>query len=454
MSDKPYKLPKPLKCDTDKEIDMQLINKYIRKHEERLPRYNYLEKLYEGFHGIFDLPDKEEWKPDNRLAINFPKFILDTFMGFSYGIPVKKKHPDEAIDAAIADFDRLNGIIDHDFEMIKNTCKYGHAFEYFFQDEKARSRVARNTPKELFVVYENSLRRSAYFAVRYGYTDSGAVKYGEIITKEYIQEFKGDKYTERKPNPYGKINVVEWVMNEERMGLYEVIAGATEVFNKTLGEKANDVDAFAEAYLALLGAEVDEDGVKRIRDDRIINLYGTDDAKDILVQFLTKPTADGTQENLLDRLEHLIHKISMVPDVNSESFGNSSGVALEFKLQPLSNISKFLDRKVLKSMSKRYKLFCTLSTNVPNKDAWTDIEFITSRNLPKNLLDESQTARNLEGVVSKETQLKVLSIVDNIQDEIDRLEKEKQEQEDNVMSQMFGSISKTETAPGQEGNNE
>lgn len=437
MSDKPYKLPKPLKCDTDKEIDMQLIDEYIRKHEERLPRYKYLEKLYEGFHGIFDLPDKEEWKPDNRLAINFPKFILDTFMGFSYGIPVKKKHPDDAIDAAIADFDRINGIIDHDFEMIKNVCKYGHAFEYFYQDESTRTRVARNTPKEVFVVYENSLRGSAYFAVRYGYTDNGATKYGEIITKEYIQEFKGDKYTERKSNPYGKINVVEWIMNEERMGLYEVIAGATEVFNKTLGEKANDVEAFAEAYLALLGAEVDEEGVKRIRDDRIINLYGTDDAKDIIVQFLTKPTADGTQENLLDRLEHLIHKISMVPDVNSESFGNSSGVALEFKLQPLSNISKFLDRKVLKSMSKRYKLFCTLSTNVPDKDAWADIEFTTSRNLPKNNLEESQTAKNLEGIVSKETQLKVLSIVDNVQDEIDRLEKEKKKQGDPVMKLMF-----------------
>ena len=53
-----------------------------------------------------------------------------------------------------------------------------------------------------------------------------------------------------------------------------------------MGEKANDVQAFADAYLAILGAPVDDEGITRIRDDRVINFFGTDDAKDILVQFL------------------------------------------------------------------------------------------------------------------------------------------------------------------------
>lgn len=424
---RPYKLPEPLTCDPGKEITMELINEYIRAHKEMLPRYDYLENLYKGFHDVFKLPEKEHWKPDNRLAVNFPKFITDVFLGFTYGIPVKKKHPDDTINEAIVKFDKINRISDHDFEMAKNTCKFGHAFEYFYQDEDTKTRVSRNTPKELFVVYENTLRKTAMFAVRYGYRDDGSTKYGELITPELIRDFEGDDFKDERPNPYGKINVVEWIMNEERMSLYECVSGMTEMFNKTIGEKANDVDAFAEAYLAILGAEVDEQGVQRIRDDRIINMYGTDNAKDILVQFLQKPTADGTQENLLDRSERLIHKISMVPDINSESFGNASGVALEYKLQPLKDLAENLDRKVLKSMSKRYKLFCTLSTNVPNKDAWADIEYTTARNLPKNKLEESQTAKNLDGIVSKETQLGVLSIVSDVAAELEKIEKEKED---------------------------
>lgn len=450
MKKRPYKLPEPLFCEADDEITIDLVNEYIRLHEERLPRYRYLENLYKGFHDIFNLPEKENWKPDNRLAVNFPKFITDVFLGYGYGIPTKKSHPDDSANEAIADFDRRNRIEDHDFEMIKNVCKYGHAFEYMYQDEEAHTRVARNTPIEAFVVYENTLRKAAKFSVRYGYKNDSVTKYGEILTKEYIQEFDGDKLGKKKPNPYGKINIVEWIMNEERMSIYEVIAGLSEVYNKTIGEKANDVDAFAEAYLAILGAEIDDEGVRRIRDDRIINMFGTDNAKDILVQFLQKPTADGTQENLLDRVERLIHKTSMVPDINSESFGNASGVALEYKLQPLSNLAKFLDRKIQKSMSKRYKLFCTLSTNIANRDAWEDIEYKAMRNIPRNLKEEAETAKDLEGVVSKETQLGVLSIVPNPADEIKKMdkeaEKEQKAQDETIVDKiMFGAVANNAT---------
>ena len=426
---RPYKLPEPLYCEPDEEITIDFVNKYIRLHEERLPRYRYLENLYKGFHNIFMQPEKEHWKPDNRLAVNFPKYVTDIFMGFGYGIPIKKHHPDEKINEVFKDFDRRNGIIDHEFEMIKNVCKFGHAFEYFYQDEDAHTRVARNTPIEAFIVYENTLRRKARCAIRYGYDETGAVKFGEVLECEKTREFKGDLFTEgsEKSNPYGKIPIVEWVMNEERMSLFESISGLTEVFNKTIAEKANDVDAFAEAYLLILGAELDENGVYKIRDNRIINMYGTDNAKDILVQFLTKPTADDTQENLLDRMEALIHKISMVIDISNENFGNSTGEALAHKLLPTSNVVKFFNRKIEKSLKKRYKLFCCIPANIANKDAWEDIEFKFSENLPKNIKNEAETAAALEGVTSKETQLSVLSIVTDVSEEMKKIEKEEAE---------------------------
>lgn len=457
MSKRPYLLPKPLLCDKDKEITMELVTDYIAQHEDRMPRYNYLEKLYEGFHDIFKLPEKESWKPDNRMAVNFPKYITDVFLGFAYGIPIKRTHPDEATNEAIAAFDKMNNIPEHDFEMAKKVCKFGHAFEYMYQDEDAKTRVTDCSPKEVFVVYNNTLRKDAKFAVRYGYADDKTTRYGEIITRETITEFYGSDIVEVRPNPYGKINVVEWLMNEERMSLYEEIANMTEIFNKTIGEKANDVDAFAEAYLAILGAELDEEQVLRIRDNRIINMYGTDNAKDILVQFLQKPTADGTQENLMNRLERLIHKISMVSDINSESFGSASGVALEYRLHSMRDLAKTMDGKVIKSQTKRYKLFSTLSTNVPSQDAWRDIEYTTTRNIPRNLLEEAQTAQALDGIVSEETQLSVLSIVKNIADEIAKKEEEAKKRQESVVDRMiFGQFQEQPQQPQeqQEENNE
>lgn len=440
---RPYKLPEPLQCSADKPITLTLAEGYIRQHEERFPRYIYLENLYKGFHDVYKQPEKPDWKPDNRLAVNFPRYITDTFLGFGYGVPIKKSHPDDTIAQAINDFERENEITDHEYELARKCCIYGHAFEYLYQDEEAKTKMTICTPMELFVVYDDTVKNRALFAVRYGYhsteTEQPGQRYGEILTREEIIPFEGSTAGEPMENPYGRLPCVEWMLNEDRMGLYEGISGLVEAYNHTLGEKANDVDAFAEAYLAVLGAELDEDGIYKIRDNRVINLYGTDDAKDILVQFLQKPTADGTQENLLNRLETLIYQTSMVANISDESFGSAaSGVALAYKLQAMSNLALTFDRKIEKSLRKRYKLFCSLSTNVPNRDSWRDVDIRTTRNLPKNVAEEAQTAAQLEGIVSKETQLSVLSIVPDVKKELERMEQEGAEAAESTADFRFG----------------
>lgn len=434
-SKRPYVLPYALVCSEQEisgGIKGDLIQKQIAKHDNMLQRYVYLENMYKGFHDIFKGPDKENWKPDNRLAVNFPRYITDTFTGYGYGVPIKVTHPDEKVNDAIQLFGRQNEITDHEAEMVKKCCIYGHAFEFMYQNEQHETKVSSISPKELFVVYDDKLSQRALFAVRYGIypqsSDKAGKTYGEVYTKNFIYTFEDKKVSEGIDNPYGFIPCVEWRLNDERMGLFEPITGLVETYNATLGEKANDVDAFAEAYLAILGAELDEDGVRHIRDNRIINLYGTDNAKDILIQFLQKPTADGTQENLLNRLETLIYQISMVANISDESFGNAtSGVSLAYKLQAMSNLALTFDRKIEKSLRKRYKIFCSLATNVHDPLAYQDIEIKTTRNIPVNTQNEAQIASTLQGVVSKETQLSVLSIVPDVRREIEKMDEEEEE---------------------------
>lgn len=432
---RPYKLPVPITRDAnvlEQGVKMELIKGCIEQHKLMLPRYEYLENLYLGFHDIFRLPEKEGWKPDHRLAVGFPRYITDTFIGYAYGKPIKVQSEDEKFDEAMQLFAKRNALKDHNKEMAKVACKFGHAFEYLYQNENTETRVTRFTPRQMFIVYDDSVAERALFAVRYGYHGEKSKLrgklYGEILTPSQVLKFEEDKITDENDNPYGKIPVVEWKLNEERIGLYESVAGLVETYNAALGEKANDVESFAEAYLAIMGAEIDEEGIRRIRDSRIINLYGTNNAKDVLIQFLQKPTADGTQENLLDRLETLIYQTSMVANISDDSFGGAtSGTSLAYKLQAMSNLAESFDSKVEKSIRKRLKLFCTLSTNTPRQDAYEDVEITFTRNVPKNLLEEAQTAAQLSGIVSHETQLRGLSIVADPKAELERIKDEDEE---------------------------
>ena len=139
---------------------------------------------------------------------------------------------------------------------------------------------------------------------------------------------------------------------------------------------------------------------------------------------MSKPSADTTQENLLERIERLIFLISMVANINDENFGTSSGIALKYKLQSMNNLAKTEERKFTSGMNQRYKLIFSNPVSGMKADDWLKVDIKFTRNFPANELEESQIAGNLSGITSKETQLKVLSVVDNVNDELDKIKKE------------------------------
>ena len=180
----------------------------------------------------------------------------------------------------------------------------------------------------------------------------------------------------------------------------------------------------------MIGARVDEGDLENMRDKRIVNLFGDDELKDTLVQYLAKPTADGTQENLLNRIERLIYQIAMVANISDESFGSAtSGAALSYKLWATSNVVQRFNRKIEKSMRKIYKLWCSFATNTTNADAWKDMDFTFTSNIPRNTAEETATAKQAEGLVSKRTQLTLLSYVPDPDAELEQIEKERAEAE-------------------------
>ena len=119
----------------------------------------------------------------------------------------------------------------------------------------------------------------------------------------------------------------------------------------------------------------------------------------------------------------------MVANISDENFGTSSGIALKYKLLAMSNLAKTKERKFTGGMNRRYKLIFSHPRSGMKRDDWVKLKYQFTQNVPANLLEESQIAGNLDGIVSQQTQLSVLSCVDNVQQEIDQI---KQDEEDGI----------------------
>lgn len=419
MKDEFFDPPKVMTCDPSKEIDSALLAYYISKHKAEISRYEMLWKMYRGRHAIVDAEEKDSYKPDNRIVANFARYVVETFNGYFMGKPVTVSHEDPKLSKQVNRLMKLNDQDDNNAELSKLVRIYGRAYEFLYQNENTETCITYNSPLDMFMVYDDTIAQRPFFAVRYYLNEDNRLQ-GEIYTSDKVYDFiqgeKGYQIINDHPHYYQDVPVIEYVNNDERQGIFEPVISMINAFNKALSEKANDVDYFADAYLAILGVQLDKDGLQKIRDNRIINFFGTDDPeqiKNIVVEFLQKPDGDSSQEHLLDRLEKLIYQMAMVTNLNSESFGNASGVGLLFKLQEMENLALAAERKFTSGMNRRFKMLFRLPTNVPSSQSeeWFNLEFTFHRNIPKDVLSEIQAAQEAAGLLPLEDRVSMVSTV-------------------------------------------
>nr|DAQ59143.1 MAG TPA: PORTAL PROTEIN [Caudoviricetes sp.] len=411
------------------EVTAQIVTEAIRLHLSKLvPTYRENENLYLSDHKILHAIAKDTWKPDNRLVINYAKYIVDMFNGYFIGIPATVSHDNQVISDYVNDFRKYNDMEDSESELSKLVDIFGHAFWYVYQDEDGNTRVTYNSPMNMLVVHDNSVAERPKFAVRYMIDEETGAGTGEVVTDTETIYFTLDNagdvhFSERTNHIYSKLPIIEVIENEERRGIFESVKTLLNALNKAVSEKANDVDYFADAYLKIIGMELDDEVSSSIRDNRVFNLWG-ESGSQLDVDFLQKPNADQTQENLIVLLRDAIFNISMVANLSDKDFGNSSGTALAYKLQAMDNLAKSKDRKMQSGFNRLYEVVLSVPTTQVPADAWSELNYKFTRNVPKNTLEEAQIVSQLNGQVSDETKLSVLSIVQDPKKELERMEDE------------------------------
>lgn len=424
----------------DTELTIELLDKFLGLHKQEVTnRFQKLENAYESKHDILNAPAKGANKPDNRIVVNFAKYIVDTFIGFFIGIPIKTVADDTAVSDYVEFLDQYNDQDDNNAELAKIMSIFGRGFETYYTDEEAEQCITYLSPMEAFMIYDDSIVERPMFFVR-RYTDWEGNEFGEVKDKWGTRKFAvtgGTRWLDEWTcHFYDGVPATEYLENEERQGIFEPVMSMVNAFNKAISEKANDVDYFADAYMKILGPKLDGAEINHIRDNRVINFDG-DEAEKIVVEFMDKPNNDTAQENLLNRLERLIFQISMVANISDENFGAATGIALKYKLQAMSNLFQMKKRKFESGMNRRYKLLFSHPRSKVPKDAWIQLHYQITPNFPANLMEEAQIAAQLEGIVSHETQLKVISIVDNVQDELDKIEEENKAAEETAVDKMM-----------------
>ena len=432
----------------------------IQKHVSYTGQLKKLLDYYKGEHKIIGDSDRE-----NKLVCNHAKDIADTATAYFIGNPVTYNCNDDitvltkALDTAGADeADGDNGL---------ELSIYGRAYEYIYtKKDETYLEIKNLSPENTFVVYDDSIEQNELFAVYYYVRKddsdmSGQVHYiATVLTKNYrwvfdICEIPSDSSVLEGPEDHykGEVPVIEYLNNKLAIGDYELQIPLIDAYNALMSDRITDKEQFIDAILVIYGTLLsdEEEGtdsgeggeeagkshaaMKRLARRKLLEMPG-EGAK---AEYLTRTFDEAGVEILKKAIEQDIHKFSHIPCMTDESFGgNVSGVAMEFKLLGMENITKIKTRYYRKGLRKRLRIFCNfLSTSSKASIDPSTITAEFTRAMPKNLLEISQYVSNLKGMVSKKTLLSQIPFVDDVEAELEAVEQEAAE-EMKRQQDMFG----------------
>jgi len=423
----------------------EFLTKIIDKFRANdIPKFQKLESYYRVRTEILSRTMDAD-KPNNRLAHGFARYISNMATSYFMGKPIKYNIEDEAYMKLLTKELQNNYIDKLNYDVSKEASKKGIAFYLIFLDEGGNIRIKKYDAEEIVPVYSPDLGEFLEGCIRLWseYDIDGVLiaEYAALYDKEYIITYKRDSSAgifqaiDIEKHMFGDIPVIVVWNNEEKTGDYETLIPLIDAYDKAQSDTGNDMEYFSDAYLCIAGASELVEGAgtgegdeanKRAADLRKNKILFLDEKGQ--AQWLTKNINDTASENYKDRIYRDIFFLSQVPALSDESFaGNLTGVAIKYKLIGLEELAIMKQNNFEAAQKKLVKLVTEYINLRYNKNF--DPETVKQkyeRNFIANDAEMIANARDLENIVSRDTQLQMLpaGIVPDSKKEIEKIQQE------------------------------
>ena len=432
-----FKFVYPKSDYDEKRICRTDIYRLITQHINAVEKIKRNQEYYKGEHKIQNRTRAAN-APNEKITCNHAKDISDVASGYFMGSPITYENTDDAdIEPMLVAFDNAN-VDDTDSELALDLSINGLAYEYLYVGKEGSLKSKVLEARNCFIVVDDTIEENELFGVYYWKKKDdkrGKTKYvATIMTEHYIYDMviigEDDERAikkGRREHHLGEIPLIEYMNNKYAIGDFEQQIPLIDAYNTLMSDRINDIEQFIDAIVIIYGASLGDDeeevsaAAKELRDNKLLEL--PEDAK---AEYLSRCLDENGVEVLRKAIKEDIYNFSHVPNITDENFaGNSSGVAMEYKLLGLEMLTTIKTRYFRKGLRKRIRIFCFY---LRLKQIMLEANSIVphfNRTLPKNLAELSTVIANLKDSVTNRTLVKLLPFVEDPDEELERLEEEK-----------------------------
>jgi SPP1 family phage portal protein len=217
-----------------------------------------------------------------------------------------------------------------------------------------------------------------------------------------------------------ELPIFELNNNFDSMGDFVNVIDLVNAYSSIQSTTLNDFEFFQNAILILKGyGRIDPEEMAELFKDRVWQMDEGSDAK-----YLNKEIPFQPQEAFKKRLLEDISLTSQTPLLKDEYFGgNASGVAFDYKLWAIEQKALLKENFTKTFLNKKFEYLKSIF-RIFYSDVDSPIKITFYRNAPKSKIEELNYLKGLVGITSNRTILENLSIIEDVEQELERIEEE------------------------------
>jgi len=431
----------------DTTVNGESIRKAIKANEEKSTLRNRLWKYYLGKHDISGR-DKLPGLKNNRIVVNHAKYIVDVNVGYLLGNPVEYQAEEGINIDPVVEAYKKQTIADADNEIAKKVSAMGEAYDYTFISEGTTDPKTKSIdPRNAIMVYDDTFEHNELFAVMYSSCNEDEYFDVLVADKNHLYTFSKDlTQTGIDEHFFGQVPVTHYKNNPECLGDFEPVLTLIDAYNLLQSDRINDKEQLVEAVLVMYGFGLTKTQKAELKKSGVMGGIPLE----ARAEYLTKELNEADADVLRKVIEADIHKISMTPNLSDDNFvGNSSGVAIRYKLLAFEQNIKNKERYFERGLLKRFAVVNTYLNHLNSSNSIVEIykvDAVFKRNLPQNDVETSQIVSNLTGLVSQEVLISQLSFIDDASKEVKKVSKENVDKANAGGNEGFGTNKTNEEA--------
>lgn len=410
----------------DSTLLAKMINRFYMNVEPKLIKYkNY----YDGNQAILQKIYADETKPCNRTVINYCKNIVDSYCGYIASPGYISYSSNDNIEE-IMDVLNYNDYQAEDSDILLDALVYGTAAELMYVDEDAKLRFRAINPTTCFAVFDDTLSGDLIYFVRIYKNndwDESNLYNVDVYNDSAIQHYQMTgrmgvlTYLGETPHYFGQCPANIFYLPDEK-SIFDCIMSEQDSVNELISDEIDDYSAFCDAYLGLTGVDADAEDIAKMKENRVLLL-----PEGATAEWITKNSNDTQVENILKTLQEAIYRTSQCVDFSLENVGGgiSSGIAIRYRLTGMENRSGIVEGRMKKALQRRIEIICGFAALKLGEEIFRDIKINFKRNIPSDNADMVNLVNALKGIVSDKTLLGSLPIVNDVNEELKELEKQR-----------------------------